>query len=346
MHSDSAHSPQSRSGTARNDAVDEARMSFGDHLDDLRGRLIKAIAGVAVGTIIALIFGRDLLEIICWPLLMVQHANGIPPHLQVLAPTAAFIAYLKIGFLSGLILSMPWVLYQIWLFVTTGLYVHEQRFLKSLIPASLGLFMVGVLFLYFIVLPVVLTFFIRFNKAFDMPDLTPPVLQRILLPDPAPEPEPVEVFESSRIPVLREYPTDPETGDMWINSTTRRLIVQTKTGPLSTPMESGASSTTMASQFALDFYVSFVLMLALAFGIAFETPIVVYFLVRSGIVPRATMARSRRYVLLGTVVAAAMLTPPDVISQLLLAGPMYLLFELGLFVARVAERKADAQSES
>ena len=139
---------------------------------------------------------------------------------------------------------------------------------------------------------------------------------------------------------------DPETGDMWINSTTRRLIVQTKTGPLSTPMESGASSTTMASQFALDFYVSFVLMLALAFGIAFETPIVVYFLVRSGIVPRATMARSRRYVLLGTVIAAAMLTPPDVISQLLLAGPMYLLFELGLFVARVAERKADAQSES
>ena len=93
------------------------------------------------------------------------------------------------------------------------------------------------------------------------------------------------------------------------------------------------------SQFALDFYISFVLMLALAFGIAFETPVVVFFLAWTGIVTTAAMGRARRYVLFATVILAAMLTPPDVISQLLLAGPMYLLFELGIFVARITERK-------
>ena len=89
-------------------------------------------------------------------------------------------------------------------------------------------------------------------------------------------------------------------------------------------------------------YLSLSMHLIFAFGIAFETPVVVFFLAWTGIVPTATMRRSRRYVLLATVVTAAILTPPDVISQMLLAGPMYLLFELGLLVARLAERKPQA----
>ena len=100
----------------------------------------------------------------------------------------------------------------------------------------------------------------------------------------------------------------------------------------------------MQSQFAIDYYVSFVLVLALAFGIAFETPIVVLFLAWSRLVSTRTMARGRRYVLLGTVVVAAVLTPPDIISQLLLALPIYLLFELGLLVARTTERKKPAEA--
>jgi sec-independent protein translocase protein TatC len=100
----------------------------------------------------------------------------------------------------------------------------------------------------------------------------------------------------------------------------------------------------MHSQFALDFYISFVLTLALAFGIAFETPIVVFFLSWTKLVPTAKMAAGRRYVLLAVVVTAAILTPPDVISQLLLAGPMYLLFELGLVIARIIERRPSPQA--
>ena len=314
-------------------------MSFGQHLDELRSYLIRALVGVLICTIVALIFGRDILQIICLPLLIVQHINGLPPHLQVLAPTAAFVAYLKIGFLSGLILAMPWVLYQMWQFVATGLYQHERRFVRTLIPVSVGLFVVGVLFLYAIVLPLILHFFIRFNKAFATPELTPTVIQRLLLPDQEPSPTTADLIDTAQVPTVREDPSDPKVGDVWVNTTTRRLIVQTGDGPMSIPLERGITPNTMESQFAIDFYISFVLMLALAFGIAFETPIVVFFLAWSGIVTTSAMARSRRYVLLAVVIGAAMLTPPDVISQLLLAGPMYLLFEVGIRIARLTERK-------
>ncbi len=314
-------------------------MSFGDHLDELRSCLIRALVGVVLGMIICLIFGREILEIIYRPLLIVQNQNDLQPSLQVLSPTAGFIAFLKIGFLSGLILAMPWLIYQIWRFVASGLYGREQRFVRLLIPVSLLLFVSGVTFLYFIVLPVVLNFFISFNKNFDMPDLTPTVFQSLLVRDRTPAPPTTAPSLDLNIPIVDKDPPAPTPGAAWVNATTRRLMVNTDSGVLSVALDVGPVSPAMHSQFALDFYISFVLMLCLAFGIAFETPIVVFFLSWSGLVPTAKMVRGRRYVLFGTVIAAAMLTPPDVISQILLAGPMYLLFELGILVARATQRK-------
>ena len=333
--------PSSTEGSTNEaeDRVETSRMSFGDHLEELRGRLIKALTGVALGSILCLIIGRDILEIIYRPLLQVQFANGLQPSLQVLAPPAAFIAYLKIGFLSGLILSMPWVTYQLWLFVASGLYQKERHFMVLLFPATAGLFVLGVMFLYFIVLPIVLNFFISFNKKFEPPGLTATGFRSLLLPGPPEASAATGAVGDLQVPLLSEDPSALSPGDVWVNTTTRRLMVNTSSGIMSIALEPGTMSPAMHSQFALDFYISFVLMLALAFGIAFETPVVVFFLAWTGIVTTAAMGRARRYVLFGTVIAAAMLTPPDVISQILLAGPMYLLFELGILVARITERQ-------
>lgn len=339
MTDDPARPSDPTSTNETGDPLETSRMSFGDHLDELRDCLIRALLGLMVGAVVALFFGKDILELIYRPLLRVQYANGLTPQLQVLAPTAAFTAYLKIGLLAGLILSAPWVLHQLWRFVAIGLYKHERRFVRLLLPTSVGLFTLGVLFFYFIVLPAVLHFFVLFNKTFATPDLEPTALQRLLLPSEQPAVPSTPLMEGVKVPVLLEDPPEPETGDVWINATMRRMVVQTESGPLSTPMEPGTTPRPMQSQFAIDFYVSFVLMLALAFGIAFETPVVVFFLAWSGIVTTDAMIRGRKYVLLATVFAAAMLTPPDVISQLLLAGPMYLLFELGVRVATLVERK-------
>ncbi len=317
-------------------------MSFGDHLEELRGYLTRSLMGIGVAVVICLFFGKTILAWIYLPLLVVQHANGLTPNLQVLSPTAAFTAYLKVGLLAGMILSMPWTIYQVWRFVASGLYANERRFVKLLLPISTGLFVVGVLFLYTIVLPVVLNFFVRFNQNFPIRDLAPTGFHRLLLSDAEPAP-PVAPFETTAtFPVYRDDPADAAVGDAWVNTSARRLVIKTPDGLVSTPLEKGSAPSSLHSQFAIDYYVSFVLMLALAFGIAFETPVVVFFLAWSGLVATATMRAARRYVLLGTITFAAMLTPPDVISQLLLSGPMYLLFEIGLAVASMTERKSTA----
>jgi sec-independent protein translocase protein TatC len=330
--------------SATRGTFDASRMSFGDHLDELRNCLIRGLLGVVLATVASLIYGKEILKIVCDPLIIVQHANGLQPNLQALAPTAGFIAYLKIGFLSGLVISMPWLIYQIWRFVASGLYPRERRFGKWLIGPSTALFVLGVLFLYYIVLPIVLQFFISFNRNFGTPDLTPTMFQRLLLRDREEVPETEELTERVKLSILQNDPENPAEGETWVNSTTNRLMLKTPSGILSAPLEVGPFSPVMHSQFAIDFYVSFVLTLALAFGIAFETPIVVFFLAWTGIVSTAAMKRARRYVLFVIVVLAAVLTPPDVISQLLLAGPMYLLFEIGLLVARAVERKVSPEA--
>ena len=319
-------------------------MSFGDHLEELRTCLIRALLGTALATIVALVFGQDILNIVCRPLFQVQQANGLAPSLQILSPSAGFIEYLKIGFLSGLLVSGPWVLYQVWRFVASGLYEKEQQFVRMLLPSSAVLFGGGVLFLYFVVLPVVLGFFIRFNQSFGT-FVPQAVVAEVDQSSPTPDASAGPVgLPGLSVDLLVQDPKSPAPGRVWYNTTTHRLMVQTEDEVWSTSLERGAAAVTMQSQFAIDFYVSFVLLLALAFGIAFETPIVVVFLSWSGIVPVESMMRGRRYVLLGAVLLAAMLTPPDVVSQLLLAGPMYLLFEVGIMAARVIERRGAGRS--
>ena len=321
-------------------SVDEpgnrSRMSFGDHLEELRSSLIRALLGVLLTTVICLVFGKEILEIVCRPLFAAQHANGLPPLLQTLAPTAAFVAYLKVGFLGGVVLATPWVIYQAWRFVQSGLYRTEQRFVGFLIPASFALFAAGVLFLYFLVLPIVFNFFIEFNQGFNTPAFA--------VTAEAPIDAPVHDGSGPTLPVYQDDPSGTSQGDMWIDGRTNRIVVDTGNGHWYMTLTRTTAASSMQSHFAIDYYVSFVLLLALAFGIAFETPIVVFFLSWTGIVSTAVMAKGRRYVVLGVVFLSAVLTPPDVISQTLLAIPMYLLFELGLLAARIADRKPPATS--
>ena len=329
----------------RDDPLETTRMSFGDHLDELRNCLIRALIGVALAAVFTFIFGREILEIIFRPLWTVQVANGLQPNLQVLAPTDAFMAYMKVSVLSALILSMPWLLHQLWRFVAAGLYFRERRFVRSLVWSSSGLFLVGVLFLYYIVLPIVLNFFITFNRAFGIADPSPSALQRILLPDPTPASETIQAEAPTTLSIRRDDPKESKPGDAWVNAVTRRLMFKTADGVLSAPLEPGPTSPVMQSQFAVDQYISFVLMLSLAFGMAFETPVVVCFLAWTGLITTAAMAGGRRYVILGTIVASAVLTPTaDILNQMLLAVPIYVLFEAGLWVARRTERRKMAQS--
>jgi sec-independent protein translocase protein TatC len=316
----------------RGDPVDAARMSFGDHLEELRSCLIRPY-GIGLGTTVALVFGKTVLAILFWPLFMVQRANGMQPRLQSLSPTDAFAAYFKMSLLAGLILAMPWVLHQAWRFVASGLYHRERQFAKKLTWASSFMFAIGVVFLYFIVLPIMLQFFISFNREFEINIGEPSAFYRSLLQAAEPPPVTSETDFSLKIPVLQ---ADPPSGgpNLYVDAPHDRLVVRSADRIWSVPLEPGATAPAIFSEFAIDPYIGFVLQLGLAFGLAFETPLIVCFLAWTNLVSVSTMASSRRYVLFGIVVVAAVLTPPDVLSQMLLAVPMYLLFEIGIRLAR------------
>lgn len=312
----------------------DCTMSLGDHLEELRARLILAMMGLTIGAIVSMIFGTYILDFIKRPYVKAMgewrtewlkrtelprleseiglFANlffetlitqldpaepeidpqriqfirsvsadtitawieqtraaagdrALPPEARLitLAPAEAFVAYIKVSFIAGLILTSPWVFYQIWMFVAAGLYPAERKYVHTAVPFSTALFIIGALFFLFIVAPLTLKFFLMF-------------------------------------------------GD----------IVGT------------------ASTWTLQRYISFVTVLMLVFGLAFQTPIAVFILVRTGLVEIATLRRVRKFVVLGIVFVAAVATPPDVVSQVSLGIPLYLLYELGIVLALFAEKKA------
>ena len=109
MTQENRESGSNASTDSNQDTFAHSRMSFGDHLDELRNYLVRALIGVVLAAILSFSIGKHILEIVCNPLLTVQYANGLQPSLMVLSPMGGFVAYLKISFLSGLIIAMPWI---------------------------------------------------------------------------------------------------------------------------------------------------------------------------------------------------------------------------------------------
>jgi sec-independent protein translocase protein TatC len=235
-------------------------MSLGDHLEELRARLILALLGLVVATIICLFIGSKIITFIEKPYIKVM---GTEARLQTLAPADGFVSYVTIALIAGLIFSSPWVFYHIWMFVAAGLYPHEKRYVYLATPFSAALFIAGALFFIFAVAPFTLAFFVKFNQRF----------------------------------------------------------------------------LGVSSNFTFQKYISFITQLMLVFGLAFQTPTAIFFLNRTGLVSLKSLTRSRKYVLLVIFIIAAIVTPPDVISQITLAIPLYFLFELGIILCYFGNRR-------
>lgn len=339
--------------TNKKDDLFDSTMSLGDHLEELRMRMIRALLGLSIGCAVCLVFGRTIIRFMGGPyddatakllfninlefqvdldkgimtkgLRQEFRDNGVAlspdvkvkqkgylfsgrrwlvddgednrysvkkekakvkkedakvkkeeytlniyrlKPLQVIAVAAGFISYIKIALIAGLLLSSPWVFYQLWMFVAAGLYPHEKRYVNIAAPFSAVLFVTGALFFLIVVAPLTLKFLVSFN---------------------------------------------------------RRIL-------------------DVNSQFTFQHYIAFVSHLMLVFGLAFQTPTAIFFLNRTGLVSIEALNKSRKFVILAIFVVAAMATPPDVISQVTLAIPLYCLFELGILLSYVAERRKRAQN--
>ncbi len=257
---------------------DSKRMSFSEHLEELRRRLLYALAGPAVGFAVCFAFFRErLLELVIrppyphwrlfgWDLLVIE---PVDVDFSFSTPYAAFVTSMLISLVAGILVTLPWSLGQAWAFVASGLYPRERRCVRILAPVSVGLFAVGTAFFYFVVYPVVIHFLYKFGTDFNA--------------------------------FLAAQGAEPM----------------------------------MTTNTLLDAYVHFAILLMLVFGLMFELPLVVYFLGRTGLVGVDTFRRYRRHVIVALVAAAALVTPPDVFSQVALAIPMWGLYELGVLIVRL-----------
>jgi sec-independent protein translocase protein TatC len=127
------------------------RMSFLEHLEELRGRILKAIAGIGVAFLLSTWFGDALWKVVALPAMTSLHSLGYAQRLVFTTPTEAFVTvYFKMPMLASLFLASPWVLYQVWAFVSPGLYRRERRWGAPFILISAGLFILGGVFGYFV----------------------------------------------------------------------------------------------------------------------------------------------------------------------------------------------------
>jgi sec-independent protein translocase protein TatC len=303
--------------------VDPRAMSFGEHLEELRKRLIWAIVSVAPIFVAALVFGEQILEFMTKPVYERLHALGLPATMQQTGLVELLGAWLKVSFVVTIVVGIPLILFQLWLFVAPGLYRHEQRFAKILLPMSVVLSVLGLAFLYFVMLPAMLTFLINFGSGLNRPD-------------PGRSEPPAMVLPT--VPMLDGDPPAPAPGAMWYNKKVDqlRINIAAEGAPpdlRGTPM---THLTGVEQKYRIAEYVSLIFTTSLAFIAGFQTPVVVLLLGWTGLVSRAVMAKKRRYAIFVAAAGAAILAPsPDPFSMIVLAIPLYLLYELGLFLLQV-----------
>jgi len=142
-------------------------MSFLEHLEELRRRIIYSLIAVAVGFFACWGYAERIFGLMQRPIMEALKRNGIEEKLVYLSPTEPFNLYLKIGFLAGLFVASPFVLYQIWLFISPGLYRHERKYMAPFMFSTVGLFLAGGFFGYKLVYPAALEFLIGYGRQFQ-----------------------------------------------------------------------------------------------------------------------------------------------------------------------------------
>jgi len=153
--------------SAEDDKESMPTMGFLDHLEELRKRIVYSIAAVAVGFFACWWKVEAIYDIMQRPIMDALRANGMSEKLVYLNPTEPFNLYLKIAALAGLFLTSPFVLYQVWMFISPGLYRKEKKYVVPFMVSTIALFSLGGIFGYKFVYPYALTFLINFGKQFQ-----------------------------------------------------------------------------------------------------------------------------------------------------------------------------------
>ena len=253
-------------------------MSFLDHLEDLRWHLIRAFSAIIIVGTFAYVFSKHLFDgIIFAPLKMdfITYAllckagtfldvnttfcgDKIPLILQNRTMAGQFSADIWTSVLAGFIIAFPYVIYQVWKFISPGLHENERKYSRGFITISSLLFFIGVLFGYYIVTPLSINFLANYSIS-EMVD----------------------------------------------------------------------------NQIDISSYIGLVRSAALASGLVFELPIIIFFLTKIGLVTPEFLKKYRKYALVMVLILSAIITPPDIASQIIVAIPILILYQVSIYISKV-----------
>ena len=304
------------------------RMTLGDHLEELRRRLIYAMVGFAVATALCLFFGSDVLSIFCRPLVETLQSKEVNPQLVMNNVGDGFRVYLEISLICACVIASPWMIWQLWQFVAAGLYPNERETITRYVPLSVGLLIAGDLFVYYLILPLTLQFFIGFGLSIPLPHPSHPY------PPPA-----ASQPAFPQVPSLGYEPVNPPDHALWYDTVDRQLKIviggQSRVIPF-------GSDNLIRTDITLPDYIDLVLSTLLIFGLSFQLPLVVLALTRVNVVDVPTLRRIRRMVYFGLAVLACVAIGGDAVTAATgLLGPLIFLYELGIWLSARAD-KADA----
>jgi sec-independent protein translocase protein TatC len=303
---------------------DDFRMTVGEHLEDLRKRLILALAGFFIAAVVCLFMGKDIIDFFCEPLVRSLTKAGLPGQLHVDEIAEVFTTYLRISLICAAALASPWILWQFWQFIAAGLYPKERKYITKHIPLSIGLLIAGMVFVYVLVLPWTIEFFLAFAMSIPVRGAEPPP-KIVASTQPAPR-------GTTFIQQVDRRPREVRDGQIWYDRSNKR--VEIALGGEIRVIRFSADNL-IASEYKLDTYIDLVVGMLITFGLSFQLPLIVLALVRTGIIERQALKELRRYVYFGIAVLSAVITPGDTITAtVLLTFPLILLYELGIWLAR------------
>ncbi|MFW6336859.1 MAG: twin-arginine translocase subunit TatC [Phycisphaeraceae bacterium] len=335
-------------------------MPLGEHLEELRRHIVYALIGVGVALIVAVVFSFQIIAWLQSPLLEAQYALGYTPQTVATDATFGFMTvYVPVSLIAAVVLAGPWIVYQLWRFVESGLYPHEKKAAHLLAPFSAVMTVLAILFTRYALLPVCIVFFLKFAALYPEVETRQPGMMIRLLTGEAAGARSVEREEEGarseqrgegeavaldlfQFPVVERDPNSPSEGEAWINRRDGRLkvwmggrvhVMAVTTGRLVAPLPD------------LPKQVKFAAAMGLGVVIAFHLPLIMLVIGWTGLVDPDLVAKQRKYAVFGSFALGALLTPADLMSMFVLAVPLYGLFELGLALMRWADRGQNREPE-
>ncbi|MEJ6398593.1 twin-arginine translocase subunit TatC [Yoonia sp. 208BN28-4] len=289
------------------DEINDSAAPLIEHLAELRTRLIYSVSAFLVMMIVCFTFGGALLDFLLGPIERTMRNLGNPnPVMQYTAPQEYFFTLIRVSVVGGLMLAFPVIAYQMWRFVAPGLYRNEKNAFLPFIIASPMLFVLGAAFAHYVVVPLAMSFFLGFA---DLPSFVSAIMAN---------------------------------------------AVEAPDGTLLLPDADGGAALPAARDAGVDIVfngkvnetLDITLKMIVAFGICFQLPVLLTLMGTAGLASSRGLRRVRKYAVVGILVVAALVTPPDVTTQLILFVVVYGLYEISIHLVAGVERRKDKRARA